>query len=169
MISKTAPSFSSAAFSAVQERGIGAVGDENAELAAFEALRPVLDDAERRRRIEILRVSAPPHRPASASASGRACRPTLRASVSSMLSRCDTIRSRMTGVFDLAQFEGQRGGDVVLLRRGLADEELPRLAVVVGEAFRRAAGPLALPRHRRTIGKPRSGDSRGPSPNEFGW
>ena len=39
----------------------------------------------------------------------------------------------------LAQFEGQRGGDVVLLGRGLADEELPRLAVVVGKAFRAQA------------------------------
>ena len=74
----------------------------------------------------------------------------------------------MAGVFDLAQLEGQRGGDMVLLRRGLADEELPRLAVVVGEALgpRRTFWPFL------DIGKraePRFGDSRGPSPNEFGW
>ena len=37
--------------------------------------------------------------------------------------------------FDLAEFERQSGGDVLLLAHGLADEELPRLAVVVGEAF----------------------------------
>ena len=35
----------------------------------------------------------------------------------------------------LAEFEGQRVGDVMLLAAGLADEELPRLAVVIGKAF----------------------------------
>ena len=35
----------------------------------------------------------------------------------------------------LAQFEGQRRGDVVLFAPRLADEELPRLAVVIGKAL----------------------------------
>ena len=41
--------------------------------------------------------------------------------------------------FDLAQFEGQRIGDVLLLDRRLADEELARLAIMVGEGFRARA------------------------------
>ena len=52
---------------------------------------------------------------------------------------------------------------------GLAVEELPRLAVVVGEALGAQPHLLALPRHRRTSGSRAAGDSRGPSPNEFGW
>ena len=45
------------------------------------------------------------------------------------------MRSRMTTGFHLGKLEGQRHGDMPLLRRGLAVEELPRLAVVVGEAL----------------------------------
>ena len=68
----------------------------------------------------------------------------------------------------LAQLEGQRRGDVVLLRRGLADEELPGLAVVVGKAL----GAEANLRAFLDIGERAEtalGDSLGPSPNEFGW
>jgi hypothetical protein len=36
---------------------------------------------------------------------------------------------------DLGELEGQRHGDMLLLRRGLTVEELSRLAVVVGEAL----------------------------------
>src|SRR4029079_9873227 len=43
------------------------------------------------------------------------------------------------GRFYLAELKGQRRRDVVLLAAGLADEELPRLAVMVGEAFRAQA------------------------------
>ena len=50
----------------------------------------------------------------------------------------------MAGGLDLAKFEGQRHGDVPLLWRGLAVEELPRLAVVVGEAFRAQPDLLAF-------------------------
>jgi hypothetical protein len=46
--------------------------------------------------------------------------------------------------FDLAEFEGEGGCDVALLRRCLADEELPGLAIVVGEAFRAQPGLGAL-------------------------
>ena len=38
-------------------------------------------------------------------------------------------------MFDLGKLEHQRRGDVRLLVRGLAEIELPRLAVVVGEAL----------------------------------
>ena len=44
-----------------------------------------------------------------------------------------------------AELEHQGGDDVVLLRLGLADEEQPRLAVVVGEAFRPDAQLARLP------------------------
>jgi hypothetical protein len=37
---------------------------------------------------------------------------------------------------DLAQLEDQRGDDMVLFGFGLADEELPRLTIMVGECFR---------------------------------
>ncbi len=53
-----------------------------------------------------------------------------------MLRRWETMRSRMSGALDLAQLEHKRVADVLLLDRRLADEELPRLAVVIGEALR---------------------------------
>ena len=59
------------------------------------------------------------------------------------------MRSRMTGGLHLAQFEGQRVRDVALLGRRLADVELPRLAVVVGEAL----GADALLRALLGLGK----------------
>src|ERR1700738_4871104 len=40
------------------------------------------------------------------------------------------------GCLHLAELKGQRGRDVMLLAAGLADEELPRLAIVVSETFR---------------------------------
>src|ERR1035437_4893633 len=46
-------------------------------------------------------------------------------------------------MFDLRKFEHQRRGDVRLLIRGLAAIELPRLAVVVGEALGTDAAFLA--------------------------
>ena len=78
------------------------------------------------------------------------------------------MRSRMTGVSTLESSKVSAIGDVPLLGRCLADEELPRLAVVVGEALRRAAEPSGPSSTSANDRKPRSGDSRGPSPNEFG-
>ena len=54
------------------------------------------------------------------------------------------MRSRMTGFSPFAQLERQRHGDVPLLGGGLADEELPRLTVVVGEALGAQPHLLAL-------------------------
>ena len=56
-------------------------------------------------------------RPASAAASCRACRRPSSARPSSMLSRCETMRSRIAGVSTLRQLEDQRIGDVLLLDR----------------------------------------------------
>ena len=107
------------------------------------------------------------HRPASASFFRPSFRPTVLASVSSMFRRCETMRSRMTGVFDLAEFERQRRRDMALLRRRLADVELARLAVVVGKAFRPQPHLLALLLGREMIGSRAAGDSRGPSPERI--
>ena len=69
---------------------------------------------------------------------------TLLARVSSMLRRCETIRSRNDRRLDLAEFEGQSGGDVCLLADGLADEELTSLTIMIREAFRAQTAFRAL-------------------------
>ena len=51
---------------------------------------------------------------------------------------------------------------------GLADEELPGLAVMVGETFRSDAALRAFLEFRKLC-DPRSVLSRGPSPKELGW
>ena len=67
------------------------------------------------------------------------------------------MRSRMTGVSTLLSSNVSAISDVALLRRGLADEELARLAVVVGEALRTQTAPSGLPRHLANDRKPRCG------------
>jgi hypothetical protein len=85
-----------------------------------------------------------------------------------MLRRCETIALSDCDRLDLRQFEGQRCADVALLRRCLADEELPRLAVMVGEALRPHPNLLAFLGFRETsenpgAGFPRAADFVGPS------
>ena len=60
----------------------------------------------------------------------------LRPAPASMLSRCDDHPRADRRGLDLAQLERQGVGDVALLDLGLADVELPGLAVVVGERLR---------------------------------
>ena len=118
----------------LQQRGVGAVGHQDAELAAFEALGSVLDDAERGRGLQVL---ARRHRGL------RRVRQLLQAEALRDLVRefvVDVEQVRDHALADhrrlhLAELEGQRGDDVVLLGPGLADEELPRLAVMIGEGF----------------------------------
>ena len=61
------------------------------------------------------------------------------------------MRATDVGRLDLAELEDERVGDVALLHRGLAHVELPRLAVVVGEAL----GPSRRfwPRRRAAEGR----------------
>ncbi len=56
--------------------------------------------------------------------------------VALMFLRCETTARTDVDAFDLRQLEHQRIADVLLLDQGLANEELARLAVMVGEAFR---------------------------------
>ena len=92
----------------------------------------------------------------------RALSATVFASVSSMLSRCATMRSRITGVSTLLSSKVSAAAIWSLLGRGLADEELPRLAVVVGEALRRAAAPWRPPSASAKRAEAALGNSRGP-------
>ena len=75
------------------------------------------------------------------------------------------------GPVALAQLEGERVGDVLLLDRGLAEVELPGLAVVVGEALR-PQPPLRARLVGRVAAEPAlAGSSRGPPSSagqEFG-
>ena len=70
--------------------------------------------------------------------------------------------------FYFAELEGQRGGDVTLLSRRLADEELTGLAVMVREAFsaQAALGALLDIFERREAALRRFPRT---SPKEFGW
>ena len=45
------------------------------------------------------------------------------------------MRARMASRFDLAQFEDQRVGDMILFGVRLADVKLSCLAVVIGESL----------------------------------
>ena len=79
------------------------------------------------------------------------------------------MRDANVGPLDLAQLEHQRVADVLLLDRRLADEELPRLAVVVGKALRAQPQLRARRPPPGSVRKPRVGFSRGPpSLHEFG-
>ena len=64
------------------------------------------------------------------------------------------MRRRMSGVSHLAQLEHERVGDVLLLRRRLADVELAGLAVVVGEALGPEPALLAARRARGNVRNP---------------
>ena len=68
---------------------------------------------------------------------------TFFASASSTLSRCDTMRARIAGVSTLLSSKVKAAAMWPLLDLGLAEIELPRLAVVVGEGLR--AHPSLLP------------------------
>ena len=70
---------------------------------------------------------------------------TVAASGSSTLSRLATIRSRMSTRSTLLSSNTKRVAMWLLLDLGLADVELPGLAVVVGEASRGAAGASRPP------------------------
>src|ERR1035438_6407054 len=54
-------------------------------------------------------------------------------------------------MFDLGKLKHERRGDVRLLMRGLAEIELPRLAVVVGEALGTDAAFLACFSYRSAM------------------
>ena len=145
-----------------EEAGVDAVGDQHPELAAGEALGPFLMMLSAG---EGLRSCGRPggvgRLAASPSAGGPSA--TVSASASSMFSRCDDHPLADRRRLDLAQLEGQRVGDVPLLDLGLADEELPGLAVVVGEASparTRSFGPSSGV--GKGCGSPARGDSRGP-------
>lgn len=154
-------------YQGVEKRAVRAVRRQYPELAALETLRPTLDDAEGRRRVEVL---------AGGNGRIRRLRHRLQAEgVADLFPQgfIDVEKMRDHPLADhrrlhLAQFEGQGVGDVALLGRRLADEELPGLAVMVGKALGADAqlGPLLLGRKWR---KPFMGDSRGPSPQELGW
>ena len=134
-----------------EERRVDAVGDQRPDLAAGEALRAVLDDAQRRRRLQVLAGRPGGGRPAWASPSAggpwppsrpgrRRCsagaRPSARGSpgVSTLLS--SNVRALAMCVCSIAR---------------LADVELPGLAVVVGERLRAGAELGPVHRLRDTI------------------
>ncbi len=113
---------------------------------------------------------APPRQQASASSEDQACRRPCLPVASSMFSRCATMRSRITGVFTLLSSNVSATAIWCLLGRGLADEELPRLAVVIGKALRAQPDPSRL----RSVGemsmKPVGGGlAAGLRPTKFGW
>jgi hypothetical protein len=65
------------------------------------------------------------------------------------------------GALDLRQLEHQRIADMLLLDRQLADQELARLAIMVGEAFG-THSELGSVLDAAKLVKPRCGSSRGP-------
>ena len=103
-----------------------------AYLSTFEIIGTIVKDAQCRRWFEIRA-----RRLGRLGPLGICWRPrplaTFSANSSSTFRRWDTIRPRIVGVFDLAQLEGKGVDYMILLNRSLADIELARLTVVVGE------------------------------------
>ena len=123
----------------LQQSSVGAIRHEHTELATSKGLGSVGHDAQRGdggRSVIGGRAGVE----ASGNVASRSASPTRLAKSSSTLRRLATIRARMPGCSALAQLEHEGVNDVVLLDRGLTDEELAGLAVVVGEPVR--AHPL---------------------------
>ena len=149
-----------------QQRSVGARTYEYTDLAACEAFRSILDDAERWRWFEVI--------PWGDSGSSRLWQLFHAQLVGDRLSQAWFDVEEMSHhalpdhwCLDLGQLEGQCHDDVTLLGRCLTDEELPRLAVVIGEAFRAEPNLLALLHIGERPETPLWRFS-GPSPNEFG-
>ena len=99
----------------------------------------------------------------------RTQRRLLRSSSPLTLARLASIRSLISSLQALAELEGERGHDVVLLRRAHALPEQGGLGVVIGERL----GPHPHPRARsRCGGRGRSRSAPAgngqPPPREFG-
>ena len=125
--------------SAREQRGVGAVGDQDADLAAGERRRAVLDDAEGRRRRQV--GDRRPHRRRRVRVGGEA--ETVGDTSGEVLVDVAQVGDHAgadAGLLALAQLEHERVDDVLLLDRCLAHVELASLAEVVGEALR--ADPL---------------------------
>jgi hypothetical protein len=130
----------------LQRLGVDPVGDQHPDLTAGEGARPVAEDAERRGGGQV--SDRFPGR-------GQAFGEAVQADTGGDRSRqffMNVAQSRDHALADLgplalAELEGECLGDVLPLDLGLADIELPSLAVVVGEAFRAcpAFGPGRLP------------------------
>ena len=117
--------------------------DEHADLAAGEALGPVGDDAQRRRRLE---VGACVARPPGCGRGARRARDRRRSARRGRRRRCAgsaTIRSRMSARSTLLSSNTKASAMCCCSIGSLAHVELPRLAVVVGEALRPQAALLA--------------------------
>ena len=117
----------------LEDPRIRAVGREDSELASGEARRAVEQDTERPGRGKVgerLCCGLGGRRKRQPQAIGnRGCEAAVD------MEEMRYGAGANVGAFDLRQLEDKRVADMLLLDRGLAHEELPRLAIVVGEAL----------------------------------